>query len=651
MQEKYITEDAPLIGNGTPRRYADSRQARKRSCMVFTLLVVTLLVTLTTSVSIGASGDIVGDSIVRWVHRTSDVRVREDPCPQEPAWQRPEDAVRVSYPKEEELARRLSGAIQIDTSVHDDETSPDEDPESWHRRFEPLHKYFETTYPRVHAQDGPITRELIHQEGLLYTWKGLDESLKPLLLMAHQDVVPVDPETIDQWVAPPFSGSIVNGSVVGRGATDIKNLVVSIMGSIEALLEAGFQPKRTIVVQFGYDEEAGGRFGAQYIGKHLERVYGKDSFALIVDEGNPVVAATDRASGFGIPLAIPGVEEKGSLHLRVRVEGAGGHSSMPPPRTTVGLLSEFVASLETGDNLREAVIPDLDSAYLNTLQCLRDRSPAIPPALQRALKHLEWAKKSSTSELLSVSRTPLHSAAVRIMAFLGLQLDHRKRSRIERAKRALLAVLPESRKIQWSTTQTPTVFHGGIKLNAIPTSAQVEIDHRVALHHTIEFIQHWYADKLLAFSKKRSLALRIEGEPAYTPTEPPAAQVILETARNPLPSAPRTPISGPDAKPWRLFQSLIRSTWSLPEEGHEENKGILVAPSQMNGNTDTRWMWALSKHIFRFMPGSLLPDPFPEGSAFKGVHSVNEHYRTDGLVHAIRFYADLIVATDADKEI
>jgi Gly-Xaa carboxypeptidase len=120
---------------------------------------------------------------------------------------------------------------------------------------------------------------------LVYIWKGSDDSLKPLLLMAHQDVVPVDPTTVDQWAYPPYSGHYDGEQIWGRGSSDDKSGLVGIMITIETLLEKDFKPTRSIVLSFGFDEEASGVYGAQENAKALLAMYGEDAFALIVDEG------------------------------------------------------------------------------------------------------------------------------------------------------------------------------------------------------------------------------------------------------------------------------------------------------------------------------------------------------------------------------
>ncbi|ELU41619.1 chitin synthase G [Rhizoctonia solani AG-1 IA] len=100
----------------------------------------------------------------------------------------------------------------------------------------------------------------INTHGLLYHWPGSDSSLKPILLTAHQDVVPVDPSTVDSWIHPPYSGHYDGTWVWGRGSVDDKSGLVGIMITLEKLIESGFKPKRGILVGFGIDEESTGLY-------------------------------------------------------------------------------------------------------------------------------------------------------------------------------------------------------------------------------------------------------------------------------------------------------------------------------------------------------------------------------------------------------
>ena len=93
---------------------------------------------------------------------------------------------------------------------------------------------------------------------LLYTWTGSNPAFDPILLMAHQDVVPVNAGTEGDWDAPPFSGEIKNGYVYGRGAIDDKSSMIGLFEALDALARDGFAPKRTVLVMLGHDEEVSG---------------------------------------------------------------------------------------------------------------------------------------------------------------------------------------------------------------------------------------------------------------------------------------------------------------------------------------------------------------------------------------------------------
>jgi Gly-Xaa carboxypeptidase len=100
-----------------------------------------------------------------------------------------------------ESIQRLSGSVQIPTMSFDD-LGPVGDDQRWEIFYE-LASYLNQTFPLIH---GSLQLEMINVHGLLYTWPGSDPSLKPTLLMAHQDVVPVPESTISAWTHPPFSG-------------------------------------------------------------------------------------------------------------------------------------------------------------------------------------------------------------------------------------------------------------------------------------------------------------------------------------------------------------------------------------------------------------------------------------------------------------
>lgn len=175
--------------------------------------------------------------------------------------------------------------------------------------------------------------------------------------MGHQDVVPVPKNTVDRWTYPPFSGHYDGRYIWGRGACDCKNVLVGVLEAFEVLLEKGFQPQRTILAGFGFDEEISGYKGAGYIAKHLEKEFGKDSIELIIDEGGLGIRDL-----YGAQFALPALGEKGVcssstnmarfllftgyFDVKITVDTAGGHSSVPPDHTGIGILSRIITAIE-----------------------------------------------------------------------------------------------------------------------------------------------------------------------------------------------------------------------------------------------------------------------------------------------------------------
>lgn len=156
-------------------------------------------------------------------------------------------------------ARRLSQAVQVRTESYDDMPW---DPT--HERYDKLYAFshlLEVEFPKVYHA---LKHQAINTHAHLFEWKGKDESLKPVLLMAHLDTVPVLQDTLGLWRYPPFEGTVtVNGTedtpgkwIWGRGSSDCKNSLMGIMGAVERLVTEGYTPDRSVVLAFGFDEEA-----------------------------------------------------------------------------------------------------------------------------------------------------------------------------------------------------------------------------------------------------------------------------------------------------------------------------------------------------------------------------------------------------------
>lgn len=231
------------------------------------------------------------------------------------------------------VAARLAQSLRFQTVSYGDATrfSGEE--------FLAFHKFLEQSFPGVHST---LTKEVVGDYSLLYTWKGVEDASGPILLMSHQDVVPVEAGTEGSWRHPPFEGRIEDGYIWGRGALDDKVGVMGILEAVELLLRAGFRPKRTIYLAFGHDEELGGKNGAGKISALLQSRGIRPDY--ILDEGSAITDGI--VPGVRSPVALIGIAEKGLLSVELGVESDGGHSSTPPPHTAIGILSRAVNRLE-----------------------------------------------------------------------------------------------------------------------------------------------------------------------------------------------------------------------------------------------------------------------------------------------------------------
>lgn len=231
---------------------------------------------------------------------------------------------------EQQVAEHLAASVRCQTVPLDEQGTPD--PEA----FQQLRQMLEQTYPLVHQK---LKREVVNGYSLLYSWQGSRPDLEPVMLMAHQDVVSADPT---DWTHSPFEGVISDGFIWGRGTLDIKNQLIGIMEAAEKLLEQGYRPERTILFGLGHDEETGGVNGCKIMGQTLkERGI---HLAGIVDEGGGIMAGL--AAGVRGEVALIGVSEKGYLTVEFTVHAQPGHSSTPPPQTSIGILARALSRLE-----------------------------------------------------------------------------------------------------------------------------------------------------------------------------------------------------------------------------------------------------------------------------------------------------------------
>ncbi|KAL0564031.1 hypothetical protein V5O48_018026 [Marasmius crinis-equi] len=487
----------------------------------------------------------------------------------------------------------LAGAVRVPTESYDNMDPVGVDPR-W-EAFGKFHEYLESAFPLVHSK---LALSKHNTYGLLYQWQGTDSSLKPLLLMAHQDVVPVEPKTVDQWTHPPYSGHYDGERIWGRGSSDDKSGLIGTLSAVESLLEAGFQPTRTVLLSYGFDEEASGVQGAQSLAQHLLETLGKNSIAMIVDEGSGYQTI------YGSVFATPGVAEKGYLDTRVEVATAGGHSSIPPRHTSIGILSRLLVEFE--DHPYDVNL-SRDHLFYSTLQCFAGYAKDVPSDLRKAIR------RSTKSDKALRKLKDIIFQDAETLSLVG-------------------------------TTQAVDLIQGGVKSNALPEQAWALVNHRISILSSVEEAQKHDTELLKDLAESFNLTFTAFGQSVTDPKLPSKGTLTLTDAfGNQLQPAPQTPHSGDNTTPYQLLSGTIKATYNS-HRSIEGTNNIAVTPGMMTGNTDTRYYWDLSEHIFRYNHHNT-----EGGLTSNGIHTVNENINVEAFVEMIRFFTTLILNADENS--
>jgi carboxypeptidase PM20D1 len=314
---------------------------------------------------------------------------------------------------------KLQALVRIPTISHRDLALVDT--EAFDRLLAELERQFPLLRQRLE-----LTRIPTH--ALLFRWPGAS-SERPVVLMAHLDVVPVE----GPWRHPPFSGVIAGDSIWGRGTLDDKGCVAAICEAVETLLENGCVPAQDVWLSFGCDEEVSGS-AAMLAVDELERRGVRPWFVL--DEGGAV--AGEAFPGVAAPVGVIGVTEKGVTSVELRVEGRGGHASTPARKGPTAQLARAITRIDRSP--MSATIPE------PTVELLRRLAPHAPLVLRTALANA---------------------------GRLGPVLT-----------RALIAAGPESAAMT-RTTFAVTTLSGSPALNVVAASAKAGVNIRVMVGDTV----------------------------------------------------------------------------------------------------------------------------------------------------------------------
>jgi acetylornithine deacetylase/succinyl-diaminopimelate desuccinylase-like protein len=249
-----------------------------------------------------------------------------------------------------------------------------------------------------------------------------DGARRPLLLMAHSDVVPADPA---EWTVDPFSGELRDGYIYGRGAQDDKSLLASELAVLVELRRRGVPLARDVILLAEADEESGST-GVQWMVRHA---WSRIDAEFAINEGGFIADLPSGRRLYQVQTS-----EKIPTRAILRARGTAAHASLPRPDNPVVRLARALVNLAAAH--QPVRLNATTRRYLNTLARLEEYRwlAALVPRLSQ-----ESASIAAAGQIRSRDR----------------ELD-----------------------AQLRTTLSPTLLHAGTRINVIPNSAEAQIDIR-----------------------------------------------------------------------------------------------------------------------------------------------------------------------------
>ena len=243
-----------------------------------------------------------------------------------------------------------------------------------------------------------------------------------LMFMSHTDVVPVEEE--EKWRFPPFSATIADNRVYGRGASDCKGLLTAQLMAMRLLRRNRVELEDSLILASGADEEHGGRYGFGWLAEHHpEKITAP--FAVNEGGGTPIEAA-------GALTYVLGVGEKGRLQVEIDIKGTSAHASVPWQGTnSLYRLSQVLQRIEAYEPER-----DTSASLFDHLPTFAIEHKPSPENVDEIVAEVEPDNPRLASMLRALSRMTL----------------------------------------------TPTMIRGGIKSNSVPESIRLTCDVRTLPH-------------------------------------------------------------------------------------------------------------------------------------------------------------------------
>ena len=364
-----------------------------------------------------------------------------------------------------------------------------------------------------------------------------------LLLLSHLDVVAANPK---EWTVEPFAGVIKDGYVYGRGAYDMKCMTAIEIMVIKLLKKNNVKLKGDVVLAATADEEQGGEEGAGYLLQHhKEKVW----CPYVINEGGGLAIPSKKGYVFPVQTA-----EKGILWLKIKAKGIPGHGSTP------NMADNAVLRMTTVIDRLENYKPQ--TIYVSTLKQFLTEMAKKDPELEETVSRLLSNPKQSEQILDELAKTDR-----------SLAEEIRPRTKM---------------------TIAPTMIHGGVKENIIPSECEAVFDCRIlpgqSVTETVDLIKGLLKD--VGLNK-----LSFEFIQAHGGSE----------------SVSDTPLYGTITSVLKEFEPSCR-----------------VTPTLTTGGTDSRFFRENGSICYGFQP--MIPDE-PNDELEKRMHGIDERITVENLVY------------------
>ncbi|XMB72345.1 M20/M25/M40 family metallo-hydrolase [Mycoplasmatota bacterium WC30] len=254
------------------------------------------------------------------------------------------EPIKIDSQQADKFAKELSKMIKVETLSYTNAEANIE-------KFDELQLVMKKLFPNVYST---LEQEVFKGGSILFKWVGKSDK-KPMVLMAHQDVVPANK---NDWTFEPFSGEVTDTDIYGRGTLDTKGTLYAFFKAIDDLIKSGFVPEHDIYISSSTDEEISG-YGAGLSVERLQKL-GVTPY-IVLDEGGAIV--TGSLPSVTKPMALIGVIEKGYCNIKFTAKSKGGHSSTPPKNTPIARLSAFVNDVENHFPMKTKMIKEVQDIF------------------------------------------------------------------------------------------------------------------------------------------------------------------------------------------------------------------------------------------------------------------------------------------------